>query len=170
MLIIQEIVCRWTKKSRGSPGSALRNQVPEKRVVTASSREALSDNWVYQKSIFSEYLKFENPFEQLDVLSPFKLCKYGIVSLSKQDQEILGSLNYGAWEGAPRRDFLEKKIFSLRISDIGKIKYNWRIAYDEGGWAYEKTVINLAHLDKFEPKVFLENEPIYSFQDMPNLW
>lgn len=170
MLIIQEIVTRWTKESRGAPGATLRNQVPEFLSVPMPREPMTDESWIYQKSIFDEYRKFEEPFEQLDVITPFKLSKFGIADISEREIGVLVDINYGAWEGAPRRDFLKKKAFQLDLNDVGKINYNWRIAYDEGGWAYQKTVINMALLNDFVPEIFITKDATQSFEDMPNLW
>jgi hypothetical protein len=170
MLIIQEIITRWTKESRGAPGAVLRNQVPEVLSIPTPSDPMTDDTWIYQKVIFDEHKKFKDPFEQLDLLTPFKLTKFGIAEITEQSSCIAICINYGAWDGAPRRDFLKKKAFLLMKGDFGQIRYNWRISYDEGGWAYQKTTLNIAYAVTYEPNLFQTQQVTLSFEDMPTLW
>jgi len=129
----------------------------------------VNDRWIYQKAVFDEYKKFRDPFVQLDLLTPFKLTKFGIIELSEELHSVQVRVNYGKWNGAPIRDFSEKEVFTLNEGDYGQIRYNWRTSYEDG-WCYEKTTINLVNTKSFESKIFLTKKIKKSFEDMPNLW
>ncbi|TQV73897.1 hypothetical protein FLL45_13615 [Aliikangiella marina] len=170
MLIIQEIVSRWTKKSRGAPGAAIRNSVPEFLVVSVPNSKMESDSWIYQREIFDEFKNFKEPFKQINVLRPFKLNKFGVTDLSALEDKVAVKVNYGSWGGAPIRDYQENEAFMLSTKEIGQVRYNWRVSHDEGGWAYEKTVLNIALVSEFDSSLFVNSKPNYIYEDMPNLW
>jgi hypothetical protein len=170
MLIIQEIVSRWTKLSRGAPEAVKRNSVPESLVIPRLNATIENDSWIYQKEIFDEYKSFEDPFKQADVLKPFKMNRFGIAEISSLDNKVLITINYASWDGAPIRDYKEKKAFTLSMNESGQLRYNWRISYDEGGWAYQKSVLNIGLASNLDSKLFIVNKPKYIYEDMPSLW
>ncbi len=169
MLLIQEIEVSWTKASRGAPGSIQRNAVPECLEMLMPEGAWPSDKWLYQKAMFSEHSGFTNPFNQIDALEPFKVKFFGALQLSREDEGIGVTLKPFNWRGMPGYAPPSGRQFTLRGNTYARIRYNWRIAHDEGGWAYGKTVFNLIEAAHFNPSVFTQNEPALAYENMHGL-
>lgn len=166
MLLIQEIDVSWTKASRGAPGSIQRNAVPECLEMSMPKGAWPSDKWLYQKSMFSEHKNFANPFNQIDALEAFKLKSFGALEFNRENEGIGVTLKPGDWRGMPGYPPPSGRHFILHDNAYARIRYNWRIAHEEGGWAYGKTVFNLIETARFNAGIFVQNEPVIAYEDM----
>lgn len=86
--------------------------------------------------------------------------------------------------GAPGRRVLDKsgmllpvnhsplqKAFELQTGQWGRILYNGRHSdWDNGGWSYDKYVVNIGLFVDPKPDVFLSTKPLKTYSKMALLW
>ncbi len=76
--------------------------------------------------------------------------------------------------GAPLRDAhpraSSKADFELGAGEWGRVLYNGRFSSDEGGWWYQKTVVNVGCYDEVQAGAFVSARPLYTIDRMARLW
>ncbi len=76
--------------------------------------------------------------------------------------------------GMPPRDThpraAAKTAFELGAGEWGRVLYNGRFSSDEGGWWYQKTVVNVGCYDEVQAEVFVSTRPLYIIDRMVGLW
>ena len=60
--------------------------------------------------------------------------------------------------------------FELGAGEWGRVLYNGRFSSDEGGWWYQKTVVNVGCYDEARGDVFASTQPRYTINRMARLW
>ena len=129
-IYIQKIKTNWTKKSRGNPGSTLRNGVPEKLPIKTTD---LSDTVVLQEIIFNEG-GFDKP-------SKNKILEINETQIREHRLDFNYSdvgLEIGFWN----ENQIKKKVGVLKFNSWCQLKTNRRFAM-EYTWGYYKIVYNI---------------------------
>jgi len=163
-ILIQRIMTVWTKKSRGAPGSVRRNAVPD-AVILPLRRFPQNDFVLLEHQItFHENTGFENPSEAASVLQSLgeqNAKRYGCVNVHSTVDGLQISWNYEPLDaGLPDRT-RANWTSSLSLNRWVRVTYNGRYSLDwEGGWWYEKKVVNIGLFDNPTERVFLEANPI----------
>ncbi|GAL87787.1 hypothetical protein MYP_5018 [Sporocytophaga myxococcoides] len=142
---IQKIQTNWTKESRSSPGSTLRNRVPEKLPIET---EELSDSVVLQEIIYNEG-RFNEPSKK-------KVLTINEVQIREQRLDFNysdDSLEIGFWT----EDKIRKKVGILNFNSWCQIKTNRRFPM-EYTWGYYKIIYNIFYGDLNKAKDFMETK------------
>jgi hypothetical protein len=129
-IFIQKIETNWTKKSRGNPGSTLRNRVPEKLPIRIFES---SESALLQYMIFNEG-SFEKPSKNKTyIINDNSIRQHGL-----DFKHVAGGLEVGLWT---RHKNLQK-IGVLKFNSWCQIKTNCRypMEYTTG---YRKIVFNI---------------------------
>lgn len=143
-VFIQKIQTNWTKRSRSSPDSTLRNRVPEKFPIVS---EEWSDSVFLQEIIFNEG-GFDVPIKhKVSVLNEFQIREQRLdFNFSDRLLEI------GFWN----ENQIRKKVGILNFNSWCQIKTNNRFLM-EYTWGYYKIVYNVFYGEMNKMKDIMNN-------------
>ena len=129
-IYIQKITTNWTKKSRGNPGSTLRNRVPEKLPIKATDSV---NSVILQEIIFNEG-GFNKPSKnKISEINETQIREHRLdFNYSDIDLEI------GFWT----ENQIIKNVGLLKFNSWCQIKTNRRFPL-EYTWGYHKIVYNI---------------------------
>jgi hypothetical protein len=175
MILVQHIICSWSKASRGGPSAARRNAVPEALPLPDAGVGKRGDALIQHTASYGEGNDFASPSRD-----SFTAESAGVISIGCVRVEPLGGGARVAFEydfrraGMPPREThpraQTKTDFELGVGEWGRVLYNGRFSSDEGGWWYQKTVVNVGCYDEVQAGVFVSTPPLYTVDRMASLW
>lgn len=172
-MLIQEIVTRWTKASRGAPQAVGRNRVPE-GLAFPEPFELPAGWWGYHRAIYDECTEFERPSHEVSVVDPSQRSRVGLLELCEEATRLCVFVRYDLWRGMPARDFpgdgATTEAFELERGEMGRVCYCWRSSHAEDTWSYQKTVVNIGNVEVLRADFFVGRTADKSYSDMPDLW
>lgn len=162
IILVQRVVTVWTKKSRGAPGSIHRKAVPDAMSLPlnrfAKTRFALLEHNVtfYEKSEFEDPQEKSSTFESLGQQG----CKrFGCVEVHRTEEVCRSPGGMTRDAGLPDRA-MTQWICSLGVNSWARAVFNGRYSLDcEGGWWYEKKVVNVGLFNMPSEMVFKDGAP-----------
>lgn len=174
IILIQRLVTIWTKKSRGAPGSIRRNAVPDAIVLPVNRFAGTRFTLLEHDVIFHERSEFENPQEKssvFDSLGQQGRKKFGCVEVSKTDGGLQVSWSYDSRDaGLPDRARTQADS-ALGLNSWARVVFNGRYSMDwEGGWWYEKKVVNVGFFSTLSETVFKDSAPEITIDRMTMLY
>ena len=144
-IFIQKIETNWTKKSRGNPGSTLRNAVPEKLPIKNIEN---ADTPVLQYIIYNEG-SFDKPSKnKIYQINDNSIRQHGL-----DFKYVDEGLEVGFWG----RNKKFKKIGILKYNTWCQIKTNSRHPM-EHTTGYTKTVLNIFYGEMDKAKEIVKNK------------
>ena len=154
IVIIQRLVTRWTKESRGEPGATRRNATPVALPVPGVPPKA--EGILLHSVSFFEREGFEA--DPVSTLVPFEEYPRDLPELmlrrSADDLGVRCLWTYAL--GAPERP--HGGITQLAAGEWLRVMHNGRVAHDRG-WSYQRTIVNIAN-GSVERGAFIETEPV----------
>jgi hypothetical protein len=73
-------------------------------------------------------------------------------------------------DGAPRREYAIPPAFTLQPGQWGRVEYNLRRSLTDGGWEYQRTVLNIGCLVAPATARFFDSAPDYRIVTLARLW
>jgi hypothetical protein len=176
--VVQHIVVKWTKRSRGGSGAAKRNAVPEVASLPVVSGEPFSTNALLRHVQFwGEEDEFKAPENDVLILDDLLEIEVGAVTvaLDAEARSLLVTFRYDMTKcGAP---FRYSGPMSHRMTEAYgrsgpasyraepnqwvQVLYNGRFSSYKGVWWYEKHIINAEMFDRVSQDVFTRGEPAH---------
>jgi hypothetical protein len=117
---------------------------------------------IEHRSGFSEWCSFQDPHPTIsfETLEPGQTTRDGCVIVQKEDHRLRVRWHYTPEDaGMPLRPTKKKDIFELGLNQWGRVIYNGRFSEEEGGWWYNKTVLNIGLFEEVAASVFVETIP-----------
>ncbi|MFO0589778.1 MAG: hypothetical protein U0441_19720 [Polyangiaceae bacterium] len=152
MVLLQHILVRWTKRSRGAPRAAQRNAVPSAVPV---SIERL-DKWVIQEVSFHENTDFRRKMERQRALHDYEEEGRCLTLRTDHDGLHVG-FRWSVYVGAPRRPD-RPEAFLLKQGDYGRVVVNGRQA-EESTHVYSLHTYNITLAEAPAEDTFTAREP-----------
>lgn len=197
LVLIQEISTFWSKAARGGPLAGARNSVPEcldlpstmpglpprryqPPTVQPDPYSAHGPGTIpifYHYVAYGEMDQFKTPQAQYwlrlacRLPEPTTISLWGQVpplNLAKTEDTLVVEIPWEHIPGKPQR-YRSPGGFTLKIDCWGQVRYNVRLAYDEGGWYYEKYVLNISYAALPAPTFFSRTAPVQVLLDMADL-
>ncbi len=120
------------------------------------------------------------PFGVLEFEPESDVCRVGCVVLEPSGEAVEVRYRWSYEDGgAPRRLMSDafgneiprvKQAFCLSPGEWGRLEYNGRFAYEEGGWYYQHVIANVGLFTDLSAGVFTDSEPDHSWQELARLW
>ena len=170
LFIIQVINIIWTNKSRGHPGSVLRNKIPDKFKLPNKPILKSSNSSLFHYFYIAERYNFI-PKESIEFISTQAHHKAHCITLQK-DGTVFYRHDYDGG-GKPQRQYYNKsrELFKIKLDEWGQIKYNGRfVCIDTGKWWYEQKTHNIACTSDYQKKIFFNSSPNHSYQNLVSLF
>ncbi len=165
MIVVQHIETIWTKKSRGMPGAAKRNAVPRKLEVPKCD---FGPDGILIHKVFAREDDDFNLEQKTEMLNESN--KYWTLTFQPKDSAVQILFAYNYYEhGHPDRGTYRGTLFRLGPRKQGTLHINGRFSSYSGQY-YKQHFVNIGNVDKFNPKLFLENKPDYFVDKMANLF
>lgn len=165
-IIIQHILCIWTKRSRGGEGARRRNSIPS---AVALPNQRWDAPFVLQEVTFNEYSNFE---QANCVKTAQELTEFGIRALHvirESGSAIVRFVRDGNNAACPSL-FPHKDVFTLRSGDWGRVVFNGRhVDFCTGNWWYEQSTFNIGYFDHWAANAFTSTPPLNHFQELVQL-
>lgn len=169
-IILQQIIVRWTKQSRGGANATKRNAVADAFPLDIPAHD-FPFALVHHQLNFNEDSNFESPEITINVepmhpptsISDLACMKFDI----QAERVIMQPLETMACLGAPPRN-LEFKRIQLAVGQWGRLMLNGRFGF-ANAWSYQKSVTNIAFVEAIDHNIFL-GEPDQFIQMMADLW
>ena len=158
MTIIQQIRVTWTKKSRGAPGSALRNAVPRALPIVPEDCGFLFEEYDFEeKDGFKQKLANHLVSDQI----PSRI--HNLVLKHQNDELVVEFGIYHGYRSTNRVDLLlqyPKKRILLRLEKekYGRIILNARHIEESYHW-YSQDIYNIAVVKQPGAEIFISCEP-----------
>jgi len=163
-VVVQALVTRWTKESRGGPGAALRNATPTALSLPAEQTRA------GEVRVHGVAFDERTGFEPTSTLTVCNLIEFHRVVPGLELRAEAGTLRvrfiWTYFLGAPRRS--HGRAIRLLPGQWCRLIYNGRHGLDRT-WAYESTVLNVAY-GPVDPSAFLDSEPLETQDHREALW
>ena len=167
MLVIQRIQVRWSKESRGAPGSSRRSLVPTVLPLALPAQRP-SLPVLLQSHAFEERHDFEDrgpstellTWAELDAVLPELLIR------TDRDGGVTVRYDWRAELGAPPRP--RSELMALRDTGWLQVVHNGRHGLDPG-WFYEQTHLSIG-LGEHGQDVFEHRPPIGVLDCRARLW
>lgn len=148
------------------PGAALRNCVPRKMAIPASSDE-YGGLWVHE--VRANEAEGFNIHESTHVIrEENKYWSFSFLGGEGKDIQVLFTYDYFE-HGQPNRGAYRRPIFKLGSGDVGILHINGRFTSYSGQW-YKQNFVNIANVDTVEPGVFLVKKEKYFVDKMVHLF
>jgi hypothetical protein len=200
MILIQQIETRWTKRSRGAPGSTPRNAVPDAARLPAERISAYGAVVAYHFVGYGERNDFEQPGESLRLYKDFEnageefyMAPFGHNrAVTSKPRPSLARTTLQGWTELGEvlfrleADLLKANCnpanqgeprrrppisFELATGQWGQAIRNARYTVGfDALWMYGKTVLNIGLFDSLADDLYLETSPSLSQQQMAQLW
>lgn len=174
VIVVQEVVVRWTKRSRSGAGAALRNRVPELLPlpwVPEAPGGPLS--MVHHQATFREEDGFATPVQHVraEAVEPDGALHFGCVQLQRVEGALEVVFAYTAECGAPARTRYPRRVFRLGEGEWGRVAYNGRFGspVGEGTWSYHRTTLNVGFTDRLPAGPFSPGPPQHIFSELARL-
>ena len=166
LLVVQEIIVTWTKKSRGGAMAAQRNAIPEAFPLPSVPDIKYSSALVHNKVTFYKGAHHHITVEALLQKNVY----WGCTSAYWDGTHIVVTFSYNRnCGGAPDRIAFPRKVLTLALGTWGRVRHNGRFSGIEGQWTYQKTVLNIGYFDNLTENVFL-TKPQRVFSEMADVW
>ena len=95
----------------------------------------------------------------------------GCVAVDHGEEEAIATFRYDRSCGGEPDRRGARKTLRIGVNEWGQIVYNGRFQdYDEGGWWYEKMVVNVGLFERLTPGVFTKQEPTCRYSAMGELF
>jgi hypothetical protein len=175
MILVQHITSGWSKASRGGPSAARRNAVPEELPLPTAGAGKRGDTLIQHTVFYGEGNDFASPSHDALTAEGAGVIRVGCVRVEPLAGGVRVVFEYDPRRaGAPPRDThpraSAKTGFELGAGEWGRVLYNGRFSSDEGGWWYEKTVVNVGCHDEAKAEAFVSTPPQYTINRMARLW
>lgn len=171
MIVVQRVLTRWTKRSRGAPGAVRRNAVSE-AFPLPSTRQA---GVLVHRVVAREEDDFAVQERQLE---SYELPEFGLLMLDdtagvRLEMTAGGLAVIGVTDVwcqcftvFPRRR--ERVVLRLLPGEWGRWRLNFRLWEDDGrsDWSYQKWVVNVGHLPTPTTDLFLTTAPVAVTDEM----
>lgn len=161
--IIQLIETQWTKRSRGQPGAAVRNSVPE---VVPFPANTPVETVLFQRLVYSEPGFVQPVLASIAPLSPEDADKWRISVLQTDLSAEISFFGIPFTETSGR----PTKVIRLDCNSWFQIVGNRRV--DEGWtWGYRKFVYNVFHGEaSLANEIVATVNPVCRLQYEEHLW
>jgi hypothetical protein len=170
MILVQEIITTWTKRSRGGPLAAARNAVPETYPLASLPVLPPQAACLHHTIVFGEANDFAHPKEQVISYTPREELRFGCVSITPIGDQVQVIYTYDmGCGGAPQRYGLPQLAFTLHRNEWGQILYNGRFPNDYI-WTYRKHVCNIGVFDQVKAEVFVQLSPKHHHDRLVDVW
>jgi hypothetical protein len=175
MILVQHIISSWSKASRGGPSAVLRNAVPEALPLPNVAVNKRGNALIQHTASYGEGNDFAAPSHDSLTAESAGVIRIGCVRVEPLDGGARVAFEYDfRVAGMPPRDThpraWAKADFGLAVGEWGRVLYNGRFPSDEGGWWYQKTVVNVGCYDAVRADVFVSTRPLYTTDRMARLW
>lgn len=178
-VVVQHILIRWSKSSRGGSLAEQRNQIPRAFPVPAPKPRFDRQEWFPVHRIeFNESNQFHKPRHQ--TVEPHLIdIPYRTRNCTINADGEFPVITYEWRNGAPPRTYINKegasvsvkKAFSVAGNHWVQIESNGRFSCrDFGIWFYEHEIINVAFTDPVNRAIFTTTEPAETYQQLADLW
>ncbi|MGB8646800.1 MAG: hypothetical protein WCF84_16285 [Anaerolineae bacterium] len=173
MLIVQNIITTWTKKSRAGADAGERNAVLEMLPLPSLPEVAPPDVLIYHEAVFAEQEQFipKHRFRMQELIAN-RWLHYRCVHVRWTAAVVEAKFVYTpTCGGAPQRSEYPRVVLHLARGTWGQIRYNGRFTSMSGDrdWSYRKTVVNIAYCDELMLEPFA-GAPVKVFSEMADLW
>ncbi|MCA9070717.1 MAG: hypothetical protein KDA84_17425 [Planctomycetaceae bacterium] len=178
-VLVQHILIRWSKSSRGGVLAERRNRIP--RAFSLPSPEPRFDRterFTVHKIEFGESNQFHKPLH-ITVDPPLIDIPYRSRNCTVEANREFPVVRYEYRDGAPPRTYIDKegisvpvmKTFSIAENQWVQIEHNGRFSCrDFGIWSYEHEIINVAFTDPKNRAIFTTTQPTETYQQLADLW
>ncbi|HEX8500186.1 MAG TPA: hypothetical protein VF659_06295 [Pyrinomonadaceae bacterium] len=175
MILVQHITSSWSKASRGGPSAARRNAVPEALPLPDAAVGKRGNAILRHSASYREDNDFSSPSHDSLTAEGAGVIRVGCVSVEPLGGGARVAFDYDLRAaGMPPRGAhpraSAKADFELAAGEWGRVLYNGRFSSDEGGWWYQKTVVNVGCYDEVRAEAFVSARPLYTIDRMANLW
>ena len=154
IVVIQKLITRWTKESRGGPAADARNATPSALPIPGAPPGAAGI--LLHTITFFERDRFapDPTYSVIQWDEAVQLIPDLEVRLDETALRVRYRYSYSL--GAPERP-------SGGVTHVGpqqwcRVLHNGRVSFDRG-WSYQNTVVNIAH-GAVERSTFLESAPL----------
>ena len=153
MIIVQQIHVRWSKKSRGAPGSDRRNAVPKSLLIDLEECPFL-----YEKYVFNEMDSFIQTRE-VHMVKDLIPDQVGNILLKYQSEELVVRFLWDWDVGIPKR-YDKRSVLHLSTETLGRLVVNGYQGYYYRGinW-YTQDIYNFAVVNQPTPELFISRDP-----------
>jgi hypothetical protein len=174
-VLVQKIVTIWTKKSRGSPGSIRRNSLPQAVALPLGQRNIENYALLEHTVVFHERSDFQDPRNDLtttDILDIHRALRIGCVLVERERLGLRVGWKYdGSDAGIPDRSKTPQGAVNVGLNSWARVVYNGRFSLDwEGGWWYEKKIVNVGLFTQAVDSVFVNSTPYVAIHRMAKLF
>lgn len=173
VIIVQQIITRWTKRSRAAPEAALRNAVPKALALPLVPDRLDTPTLIHHTATYSEAHRFSMPKHEVTghAVHPRRIERFNCIRLCWDEGQARVVYAYDAIKGgAPERTSYPRQVLALHPGEWGRVIYNGRHVALSGmsGWHYRQDVVNVAVLGRLKREPFT-GEPTQSFSDLAHL-
>lgn len=170
-VILQQIIVRWTKASRGGTNASKRNAVADAFQLAEIPQHNFQNALIHHQLTFTEEIGFVSPSVEMNVEQlqiPLQLTELACMRFQvKPDVATFQPLENMTCLGAPRRNLVFKRM-ELSVGQWGRFMLNGRFGF-ANEWSYQKMVTNIAFVETVDRDIFL-GEPDQFIQAMADLW
>ena len=175
MILVQHVTSSWSKASRGGPSAARRNAVPEALLLPKAAVGKRGNALIQHTASYGEDNDFVSPSHDSLTAESAGVIRIGCVRVEPLDGGARVAFEYDfRVAGMPPRDAHQmakaRADFELAVGEWGRVLYNGRFSSDEGGWGYQKTVVNVGCHDEVQAEAFVSTRPLYTIDRMASLW
>ena len=175
ILVVQQTTTEWGRRSRGSPGAAQRNAVPEAFPLPIPQPEArrYEPSRLVHTLKYYEWRRFRNPTTELVLNGEDHPLVTGCVSIAREERTVRSEFRYSlAIAGIPDRGSLRE---ALRTGpdEWAQVAYSGGFndaRFDESFWFYAKVVVNVGLFSELTADVFTRSQPKARFRSMGPLY
>ena len=167
MLIIQEIKTVWTKRTRGAVGSTIRNNLPQAFEVQRPRFGLQASPCLHQIIIFREAKAFRDPYHAVKALAIKPKQRFGIADITPSGDSYQVEFDFASYYAY--QDYKKPTVVELVPHQFLQIAYQARLQQFDDAW-YEKTVLNIALLERFDAAIFTHGKALAQYEHYPILY
>jgi hypothetical protein len=167
MLLIQEIKTVWTKQTRGAKGSTLRNKLPNAFEVKTPHAGVNAIDCLHQLIIFREAEAFKQPYHTVKTLALKPTQRFGIAHIQPLVDTYQVVFDFDSYYSY--QDYKKPTVVELVLDKFLQVAYQARLQQFDNAW-YEKTVLNIAWVDRFDSTIFTHGKPLAKYEHYPILY
>lgn len=154
MIVVQEIITDWLKRSRGAASSTAREQILDVLELPYLPGPIEGDAVVHHTVRFGDADEFEQAEHKVELkeFGQQRRLFFGCVRIYPAAEVLRVDYAYNmTCGGAPERTHFPRQVLSLSEGEWGRVVYNGRFSAGFeglGDWLYRRRVVNVGYLNE----------------------
>ncbi|MEO0557043.1 MAG: hypothetical protein AAF170_02550 [Bacteroidota bacterium] len=173
MVIVQEIITSWRKRSRGAIAAKAREEVPDTLELPLVSTSAGEEGEViHHVAWFGDSDTFKASEQSVAVMSFEEQGRllFGCIRIYPVAESVRVEYVYDmGCGGAPERTSFPRQVLSLAEGEWGQVIYNGRFSEGfDSEWLYRRRIVNVRYAREVSREPF-QGKPVGEFKDLRHL-